>query len=417
MSGRVVFLLTSARVAPGLLAWPAWESLHAAHAVLTAVPEHQQRAPIEAAGVRVEVLDDRSEAGEAGAEPSPRQRAVRLVERAAGGETVVWLADADGDPELAEALAMELAGRSERGETGLPELEVLLASYDLPGAALVDLVAVMDRLRRECPWVRQQTHRSLVRYLIEEAYETVEAIESGDRAHLREELGDLLFQVVFHSRLAEEGGEGGPAGGTEAGEVEGPAAEPWSIDDVAADLTAKLIRRNPHVFGRDGKATFASARGATGRPGDRGTTDRPGEPSRGAGASGELGVAEIEAAWDALKAEEKARSSAVEGIPLALPALALAHKLIERTDKAPVDVPPPDFGQAVDRLAGGTGDASDAGHDEIGEALLALTAVAYRAGIDAEQALRDAVRRHIARVRAAEAERSSRPAEEERSAE
>lgn len=104
------------------------------------------------------------------------------------------------------------------------------------GQSLVELVAVMDRLRRECPWTAQQTHASLARYVMEEAHETVEALESGDLDHLREELGDLLLQVVFHARIAAE-----EAGG-------------FDIDVVVAGITAKLIRRNPHVFA-DGDAS------------------------------------------------------------------------------------------------------------------------------------------------------------------
>src|SRR6201994_1209317 len=101
-------------------------------------------------------------------------------------------------------------------------------------AALLRAVAVMDRLRSpgDCPWDAAQTHESLARYLLEETYETLEAIESGDPAHLREELGDLLLQVLFHARLAEEL----------------PTGQRFSIDDVAADLVAKLVRRHPHVF-------------------------------------------------------------------------------------------------------------------------------------------------------------------------
>ncbi|GAB3428794.1 nucleoside triphosphate pyrophosphohydrolase [Flindersiella endophytica] len=326
MSGRIVFLLSSPRVAPGLYAWAAWEALRGADAVLIESADHPQRAPIEAAGVSLEI---------AGAAEAPFVRAQELVARAAAGEVVVWVAAESGDSELAGALALRLASVSEAGQTGLPELEVLLASYDLPGARMLDLIAVMDRLRNECAWVQEQTPRSLVRYLVEEAYETVEAIETGDRVHLREELGDLLFQVVFHARIAQE-----------------DAAEPYSIDEIAADLTAKLIRRNPHVFGS------VSASDA----------------------------AEIEANWDELKAAEKARSSAVEGVPLALPALGLADKLLERTAKAGLEVP----------LRG-----SEPGGD-LGDALLQLAADARAKSIDPEQALRDAIRRYIERIRAAE---------------
>ncbi len=144
-------------------------------------------------------------------------------------------------------------------------------SYDLPGARLLDLVAVMDRLRSPggCPWDRQQTHQSLVKYLLEEAYETVETIEDGDfdvpgegRDALREELGDVLLQVAFHSRIAQEHAE-----------------DPFGIDDVAQGIVSKLINRHPHVFGGVEANT----------------------------------AAEVEANWDQIKAAEKGRSSAVEG--------------------------------------------------------------------------------------------------------
>src|SRR5690606_29504925 len=104
-------------------------------------------------------------------------------------------------------------------------------AYDPPGARLLDLAAVMDRLRRECPWDREQTHQSLVRYLLEETYETIEALETGSADEIREELGDLLFQAFFHARIAEEHPD-----------------RPWNIDDVAGGVVEKLVRRHPHVF-------------------------------------------------------------------------------------------------------------------------------------------------------------------------
>ena len=136
---------------------------------------------------------------------------------------------ADGD----QALGLALGEALQAGAADV-ELEVLPGSYDLPGARLLDLVAVMDRLRSPggCPWDAEQTHESLMTYLVEETYETLEAIETGDRRHLREELGDLVLQVVFHSRIAAEHPD-----------------EPWSVDDVAGDIVDKLVRRHPHVFG------------------------------------------------------------------------------------------------------------------------------------------------------------------------
>jgi len=144
------------------------------------------------------------------------------------------------------------------------------------------LVEVMDRLRRECAWTGQQTHASLAKYLLEEAYETLDAIDSSD--DLRDELGDLLLQIVFHARIAAEG-------------------EGWDIDDVVDGLTEKLIRRNPHVFA-DGTARTPE---------------------------------EIDAAWQAAKAAEKPRESVHDGIPPTLPALAYADKVLKRLGDPPVD--------------------------------------------------------------------------------
>ncbi|EFL15580.1 nucleoside triphosphate pyrophosphohydrolase [Streptomyces sp. C] len=264
-TGRIVLLTASHRVAPGLLSWPAWQTLHAADRVLCADPGHPQLPYLREAGVEVE-------------QASPD--AHELVAACAGGRTVVVLPSGEGDQRLTDGLA-RLAGS---GRVAMPDLELLPGSYDLPGARLLDLVQVMDRVRRECPWTSRQTHEGLVKYAIEEAYELVEAIEDGDRDALREELGDVLLQVVFHARIAEE------AGGGEDG------AEAFSIDDVAGDLVDKLIRRHPHVFGDA-------------------TADSP---------------EDVSAHWQATKAVEKQRESVTDGIPLGQPGLALAAKLAGR---------------------------------------------------------------------------------------
>lgn len=337
-AGRITLLLTSPRVAPGLLTWPAWQLLQRADRVLTDDLEHQQRAALEAAGVTVEVPSETEPHAD---QPARAERTARwLVDQAAAGADLVWLASDDGSW-LGRALGHLLASRAEAGEDQLPELEVVAASYDLPGARLLDLVSVMDQLRARCPWVREQTHQSLVRYLVEETYETVEAVEAGDRAHLREELGDLLFQVIFHAQLASEHAE-----------------LPFTIDDVAGDLVEKLIRRNPHVFG-------------SAPTGD---------------------VAEIENMWDALKHEEKGRRSAVEGVPLALPALSLADKLLGRAAGRDLDIPVKADIDLPDQPT----------VDEVGDALFAVVQRAHAVGIDPEQALREACRRYVDAVRAAE---------------
>lgn len=220
------------------------------------------------------------------------------------------------------------------------------------GSRLLDLVDVMDRLRQECPWDQQQTHQSLVRYLVEEAYETIEAIETGDYQHLREELGDLLLQVVFHARIASEH----PTHG-------------FDIDDVAAEIVAKMIRRHPHVF-----------------------TD----PPDGQDGAASLSADDVHSRWETLKAQEKGRSSPVDGIPLGLPALSLADKVISRVRRAA-----PPAAELVETAA-----ANSSGPpyttESLGEALFTLVAAASAAGLDAEQALRQRVAREIAEVRAAD---------------
>jgi XTP/dITP diphosphohydrolase len=208
------------------------------------------------------------------------------------------------------------------------------------GSALLDAVAVMDRLRSPggCPWDAEQTHTSLLQYLVEECYELYQAIEDGDRPAVREELGDVLLQVLFHARIAAE-----------------DPADPFDIDDVAADLVAKLVGRHPHVF------------------------------ADGSGFREVVDTAERqEHRWEELKRAEKQRGSSVDGVPLGQPAVALAAKLTSRTARA---------GLPAELLPTGP---------EVGEQLFALAAAARLAGIDPEAELRGAARRFADRVRAAE---------------
>ena len=139
----------------------------------------------------------------------------------------IWVAE-PGDTSWAAEVAEQMLDVADESDD---EFEIITGSFDPAGARFLDLVEVMRRLRRDCAWTREQTHESLAPYLAEESEETLEAIESGDTDHLREELGDLLLQVVFHAVIA---GEDEPG---------------WDVDDVAAGITEKLIRRNPHVFG------------------------------------------------------------------------------------------------------------------------------------------------------------------------
>ena len=192
-------------------------------------------------------------------------------------------------------------------------------------SALIELVEIFARLRAECGWKAAQTHRTLARHLLEETYETLEAIESGDPDHLREELGDVLLQVYLHAAIAAQAGE-------------------FDIEDVARGLKEKMLRRNPHVFG------------------DVEETD----PAR------------INDNWESVKAAEKQRVGLLDGIPLELPALSRATKVLDRLDRA-----------GTPHISGHTPDQSA----ELGDRLLALVGEAREAGVDPEQALRDAVRR------------------------
>jgi len=292
---------------------------------------HPQLLALRHAGVATSAVDE-----------PPRALAERLLLTATDGAIVVWLLDPAGDPALSKAITEALTVRAAEGTGATPELELLAGSYDLPGAHLLDLVAVMDRLRSPggCPWDAEQTHESLVRYLVEEAYELVEAIEGGDREHLREELGDVLLQVIFHARMATE-----------------HADDPFDVDDIADGIVTKLVSRHPHVFG-DAQARTAE---------------------------------HVEANWDRIKTAEKGRTSVLDGIPPGLPALASAEKLLGRVTRAGLDVPLPPPGPPDDAAG-------------LGDTLLRLVAAARDAGLDAEAELRHAVRRHAARTRAAEAQ-------------
>jgi XTP/dITP diphosphohydrolase len=214
-----------------------------------------------------------------------------------------------------------------------------------PGAALLRLVAVMDRLRVSCPWDARQTHESLAPHLLEECYEALEALETGEEAALRDELGDVLLQVVFHARVAAE-------------RVDGTG---FTIDDVATGIVEKLIRRHPHVFG-DVHVT---------------------------------GPEDVKRNWDAIKAAERASQggpppSVVGSVPFGQPALALAAQLQRRADRA----------GAPEELASlpvaGTADAD--GVSAIGAELFALVAKARAAGLDPELELRAAARCYRDRV-------------------
>ena len=209
---------------------------------------------------------------------------------------------------------------------------------------LLRLREVMDKLRSPggCPWDSEQTHQSLLKYLLEESYEFIESVENNDRQDMQEELGDLLLQVYFHSRMAEE-----------------DTNQPFNIEDVAKSVADKLIRRHPHVFA--GTKVDNSQ--------------------------------EVLKNWEKQKALEKGRSSIIDGVPLAQPALPLAAKVVYRINKLNYSLP---ISQPL-KLSDQTN------QDQFGEILLGLIAQAVEKGLDPEAALRGATKSLIAQIQEQEA--------------
>lgn len=197
----------------------------------------------------------------------------------------------------------------------------------------------MDKLRSPggCPWDAEQDHTSLLKYLLEESYEFIESVENNDRQAMQEELGDLLLQVYFHSRMAEE-----------------DAIQPFNIEDVAKSVADKLIRRHPHVF---------------------------------AGTSVDSSEDVLEN-WEKQKAAEKGRTSAIDGVPLAQPALPLATKVIYRLNKLNYDLP---ISEPISL-------PSEINQDQFGQILLGLISQAVEKGLDPEAALRSATKTLIAQI-------------------
>ncbi|ADG89827.1 MazG family protein [Thermobispora bispora] len=310
----LLVVTTSPRVPPGLLTPAAWQALQRGR-VLTGSESHPYLPYLEEAGIRVEVV-----------EPDPAALVAECRDA-----TIVWLAAQDGEEDL-----MRAVGRAALASAEPPVIEVVPGSYDLPGARMLDLVRVMDRLRRECPWDRKQTHESLAPYLVEEAYEVLETLEQGDRGALREELGDLLLQVVFHARVAQE---------------RPPEEDGFDIDDVAVGIVDKLVRRHPHVFS-------------------------------GVKVSG---ADEVSDNWEAIKAAERAAKgepdSVLAGVPMGQPALSLAAQLLRRAARGGVPA------ELAENLS-----------SPLGARLFALVRQAVADGLDPEAELRAAAREYRGRV-------------------
>ena len=241
-------------------------------------------------------------------------------------------------------------------------------SGDVPGSRLLELVAIVDTLRRSCPWDREQTHASLLRYLLEEAYEAAETIETDDMPALREEIGDVLFQVLFHARIASE--RSADDGG-------------FTIDDVADTLAAKLIRRHPHVFAGLSVSSAADVNA---------NWEEIKKAERAAKAAEAAGSAEpVDGAPDGAQV-----ASVLDGVPFGQPALSLAAQLQRRAGRA--GLAPSRDGAGPVGSADSDGDAGLTG-ERLGAELMALVARAQGAGLDPELELRAAARRFADDVR------------------
>jgi XTP/dITP diphosphohydrolase len=367
-TGRVVLVETSG-VLPGLLPFQAWDALATADIVLVrdaaahpAVP-HLHLAGLDVADLEPVQLerDDLLLTRPGG--PDDRRLAKALVRAAERDGQVVYLLD-DDERGIAPALAGMVAEHD-------IEIELVLLAQLPRGTELLRAVAVMDRLRDPesgCPWDLEQDHASLARYLVEETYELLDAVSSGVDGDMREELGDVLLQVLFHARIAAE-------------------RRAFGIDDVAAALVEKLVRRHPHVFAPDGPEV--------------------------------VDAADVQRTWDRLKSDEKGGRGPLDGIPVAMPGLALLDALLRRVDRLgmmpettsevhadllaalndPALMGPGDAAADVAARADAhadadEGEAADAGSDvsarAVGQLLVLVAGLARRLGVEADAAARTA---------------------------
>lgn len=331
-STRHIALVETSEALPGLLPFQAWDVLGVADKVWVRDPAaHPSAAHLRAAGLELTGLEparlERTDLDLARpGSPSDRRLAKALVEHAAQASPTVYLMGPD-DAGLAAALAGMATGAD-------IEIELVFFAPQPPGTEVLSVVKLMASLRDPdggCPWDLEQSHRSLLRYLIEEAYELVAAVEDGNDDDIREELGDVLLQVMFHAQVAAE-------------------RSAFSIDDVARSLVDKLVRRHPHVFG-DADVDTAG---------------------------------DVQSRWDELKAEEKGRTGVFDGVPRAMPGLQLLDKIAAKAQAVDaalvVDDPEREISRAV------TGDAH--AEQRVGRLLAAVVALARREGVDAESAAR-----------------------------
>jgi MazG family protein len=339
-------LIDTADQLPGLLPLHSWSALMSSELVLLRTADHPFAGHLEIAELRHEVVPEPPEGralGRAdllgGLSPHDKWRAEWIVDRAQRETEVAYLFGPGDDEGFTRTLGMEAA------RAGV-EVEVVYYLLAPKGTALLGLVAVEERLRGPggCPWDHEQTHATLAPYAVEEVYELLDAIAGGDPDAIREELGDVLLQVVFHAQVAED-------------------EQRFTIDDVAKGITDKLVGRHPHVFAG---ATVGSAD-------------------------------EVVANWEDLKAAEKPeRTGPFDGIPAALPALQYAEKLQRRAARTGFDWTAD--AEAADRVRAELDEflaAADGGvrERELGDLLLSVVGLARRHQIDPEMALRGAARR------------------------
>ena len=338
--GRVVLVETS-DLLPGMLPFQAWDALATADVVLVRDPVAHPSAPsLHLAGLDLVALDptplDRGDLllTRPGA-PDDRRLAKSLVAAARERGRVVYLLE-DDERGLAPALAGMVAEHD-------IEIELVFLAQLPRGTELLRAVGIMDRLRDPdggCPWDLEQDHHSLGRYLVEETYELLDAIASDDDADVKEELGDVLLQVLFHARIAAE-------------------RHAFGVDDVARALTDKLVRRHPHVF-----------------------TD----------ADGGEDADDVQRSWDRLKADEKGGRGPLDGVPASMPGLALLDALLRRVlrlDMMP-STPEPileDLRATLDALAT-TSSVSEVTTDLVGRLIAQAAALARVLGVEADAAAR-----------------------------
>ena len=346
-------LVDTADELPGLLPLHAWSALMSSDLVLVGSADHPFLPHLDMAELRFEVVTDPEHPMSltrvdllSGVSPLDKARAEDIIKRAEAEGEVVYLFGASDQEGFTRTMGMEAARKG-------VEVEVVYFGVRPPGTRVLDLVRVMERLRSPdgCPWDREQDHRSLARYAVEEVYELLEAIEGGEPNDVAEELGDVLLQVAFHAQIAAEAGD-------------------FTIDDVAGGIVDKLVRRHPHVFA---DTTVADA-------------------------------AEVSANWETLKAQEKPeRTGVFDGVTPAQPALGYSEQLQRRAAKAGFDWP--DDAGAVAKVRSELDEFLEAADEdrraaEMGDLLLSVVGLARRFGIDTETALRSAAGRFRRRFEA-----------------